>query len=361
MRRWTVPLAISLALALLVGTTAFLFQRAQAPEVTYQTTAPFAADIVKKTVASGAIVPRDEIAVKPRVSGVIQTLHAEPGQRVEAGDLVADIGVIPDSMSLNNAQARLRATDISLSDAKRAHARDKALYDQSALSATALQQSEVTLRLREQERQAAADTLRLIREGAARGGADVNTQVRATIGGMLLDVPVKVGQSVIESNTFNEGTTVAVIADMGDLIFQGTLDESEVGRVREGMPLRITVGALEDEQFSGTLEYISPKGVLDQGAVQFEIRAAVTPPEGRFIRAGVSATADIVLESREGVLAIKESLLQFDEEGPYVEVEAAPQVFEVRRVEVGLSDGINIEVTGGLDDGDAVKGRAEGT
>ena len=360
MRRWLAPLLIIAALALFVGTTAYLYQRAQAPEVTYKTEQPTTTDITKKTVASGAIVPRNEVAVKPRVSGVVKVLHVEPGAVVSAGDLLAEISVIPDSMTLNNATASLRSVSISLSDAERAYARDKSLFDQGALSAAALQQSEVALQLRQQERQAAADTLRLIREGAARGGADVNTQVRATIGGMVLDVPVKVGQSVIESNTFNEGTTVGVIADMGDLIFQGTLDESEVGRVREGMPLRITVGALEDEIFDGTLEYIAPKGVLDQGAVQFEIRAALRPPEGRFIRAGVSATADIVLDQREGVLAIKESLLKFDEEGPYVEVETAEQVFELRRVEVGLSDGIHVEVLGGVTAADKLKGREQG-
>ncbi|MFT4979678.1 MAG: HlyD family secretion protein [Myxococcota bacterium] len=357
MRRWIAPLLVIGALLLFVGTVVFLYQRARVPEVVYLTEPPATADIVKKTVASGAIVPRDEVAVKPRVSGVIQSIAVVPGAIVKAGDLIAVIGVIPDSMSLNNATSSLRRAEISVADARRAHTRDRALAEQNVLSTVALQQSEVTLQLREQERQAAVDTLRLIREGAARGGSDVNTQVRATIGGMVLDVPVKVGQSVIESNTFNEGTTVGIIADMGDLIFQGTLDESEVGRVKEGMPLRITVGALEDERFEGTLEYISPKGVVDQGAVQFEIRAAVRPPEGRFIRAGVSATADIVLDTRTGVLAIKESLLQFDKEGPFVEVEVAPQVFEVRRVEVGLSDGIHIEVLGGVVAGDAIKGR----
>ena len=358
MRRWTSFLLIAFALLLVSGTTVLLFQRAQAPEVTYETASPAIRDITRKTVASGALVPRNEVAVKPRVSGVIDALAVEPGVLVEVGDLLAEIGVIPDSMSLNNATASLRSASISLADAERAYNRDKALFDQDALSATALQRTEVTLQLREQERQAAADTLRLIREGAARGGADVNTQVRATIRGMVLDVPVKVGQSVIESNTFNEGTTVALVADMGDLIFQGSIDESEVSRVRVGMPLRITVGALEDEVFSGALEYIAPKGSIENGAVQFEIRAAIDTPEERFIRAGVSATADIELEKRTAVLSINESLLKFEDGRPYVEVEVSDQIFERRPVELGISDGIYTEVLSGITAEDRLRGRA---
>lgn len=358
MRRWTSILLIVTAVLLIGGTTVFLFQRAQAPEVTYETTSPELRDITRKTVASGALVPRNEVAVKPRVSGVVNALAVEPGAIVEVGDLIAEIGVIPDSMSLNNATASLRTVDISLADARRAYERDKALFDQSALSTAALEQSEVTLRLREQERRAAADTLRLIREGAARGGEDVNTQVRATIRGMVLDVPVKVGQSVIESNTFNEGTTVALIADMGDLIFQGTIDESEVSRVRVGMPLRITVGALEDEVFSGELEYIAPKGSIESGAVQFEIRAAIDTPQDRFIRAGVSATADIELEKRTAVLSINEALLKFEDGRPYVEVEVSEQSFERRPIELGVSDGIYTEVLSGLTAEDRLRGQA---
>ena len=358
MRRWTAPFLIIAALVLVIGTTAFLFRRAQAPDVTYQTHQPEMRDITRKTVASGALVPRNEVAVKPRVSGVVDSLAVEPGAVVAVGDLLAEIGVIPDSMSLNNATASLRAADISLADAERAHERDSALFEQNALSAAELQRTEVTLQLRQQERRAAADTLRLIREGAARGGGDVNTQVRATISGMVLDVPVKVGQSVIESNTFNEGTTVALVADMGDLIFQGSIDESEVSRVRVGMPLSITVGALEDEIFSGELEYIAPKGSSVHGAVQFEVRAAIDTPPERFIRAGVSATADIELEKRSGVLSINESLLKFEDGRPYVEVAVSEQSFERREVALGISDGINTEVLTGLSAEDQLKGRA---
>ncbi|MEL6346571.1 MAG: efflux RND transporter periplasmic adaptor subunit [Myxococcota bacterium] len=348
MRRWTPILVLLTITGLVIGTLVFLYQRSQVPDVVFETEPPERRSIVQKTVATGAIVPRNEVAVKPRVSGVIQSVPVEPGQRVQAGALIAEIRVIPDSVSLNQATTSLRTADINLSDAKRAIERDRALFAQKALSAVELQQSELTLSLRQQERKAAADNLRLIREGAA-SGQDANTRVRATIGGMILDVPVKVGESVIESNTFNEGTTVAVVADMSDLIFQGQIDESEVGRINEGMPLRITVGALENQTVQGTLEYISPKGVLEQGAVQFEIRASLTPPEGVFIRAGVSANADIVLAQREDVLSIREAVLQFDDEGPFVEVETAPQTFEPRRLEVGLSDGIHIEVLSGVD------------
>lgn len=357
MRRWSTLFVMLCALMLIGGTTVTLLRRAQVPVVEYQIEHIETRDIIKKTVASGAIVPRNEVEVKPRVSGVVDAVLVEPGTTVRVGDLLAEIRVIPDDMSLNNATANLRTTEINLADARREHERNQRLFDEQALSAAELQQSEVNLQLRGQEQRAAADTLRLIRQGAARGGEDVNTQVRATIDGMVLDIPVKVGQSVIESNTFNEGTTVAIVADMGDLIFQGTLDESEVGRVQEGMPLHIRIGALDDASFEGTVSYISPRGVITEGAVQFEIRAALTPPEEVFIRAGVSATADIVLDQRQGVPAINESLLQFDAEGPFVEVAVGEQRFEQRRVELGLSDGIYAEVQGGLTEQDAIKGR----
>jgi HlyD family secretion protein len=173
--------------------------------------------------------------------------------------------------------------------------------------------------------------------------------VTSTVDGMVIDVPVKLGVSVTESNNFNPGTTIASVADMGDMIFQGKVDESEVGKVKEGMKLKIKIGAIENQEFDGDLEYIAPKGVQAEGAIQFEIKASIVPREGVFIRAGYSANADIVLERRDKVLAVREALLQFEDEKPYVEVETAPQIFERRDVKVGLSDGLNIEILGGID------------
>ncbi|MFT5686074.1 MAG: HlyD family secretion protein [Myxococcota bacterium] len=338
-----------------IATLAFLYERSQVPDVIFETETAFITDIVEKTVATGSIVPRNEVAIKPRVSGVIESVAVEPGDAVVAGDLIATVAIIPNSLALNNARSALSSAKISLEDARTAMARIQALSGDGAVSSAELQRVEVAFALRQQEHRAASDNLRLIREGAASGGRDVNTEVRATVGGMVLTVPVKLGESVIESNTFNEGTTIAAIADMDDLIFQGAVDESEVGRIQEGMPLNITIGAFKDRTFAGTLEYIAPKGELNEGAVQFEIRAALSAPEGVFVRAGVSANADIVLESRTAVLSVREAVLQFEDEQIYVEVEGAQQVFTRQDITVGLSDGINIEVLGGLSESEQIK------
>jgi len=338
-----------------IATLVFLYERSRVPEVTFETETAFITDIVEKTVATGSIVPRNEVTIKPRVSGVIESIVVEPGDTVTAGDLIATVAIIPNSLALNNARSSLSSAKISLEDARTALERARSLSGDGAVSSAELQRAEVAFALRQQEHQAASDNLRLIQEGAASGGRDVNTEVRTTVGGMVLTVPVKLGESVIESNTFNEGTTIAAVADMDDLIFQGAVDESEVGRIQEGMPLNITIGAFEDQAFVGTLEYIAPKGELNEGAVQFEIRAALAAPDGVFVRAGVSANADIVLESRASVLSIREAVLQFDDGQVYVEIEGAEQVFSRQDITVGLSDGINIEVLSGLSEAEQIK------
>jgi HlyD family secretion protein len=338
-----------------IATLVFLYERSRVPDVVFETETAFTTDIIEKTVATGSIVPRNEVAIKPRVSGVIEAVHVEPGDSVSAGDLIATVAIIPNSLALNNARSALASAKIALEDARTVLDRARSLSGEGAVSSAELQRAQLEFALRQQEQRAASDNLRLIQEGAASGGRDVNTEVRATVGGMVLSVPVKVGESVIESNTFNEGTTIAAVADMDDLIFQGAVDESEVGRIEEGMPLNITIGAFEGKTFPGSLEYIAPKGELNEGAVQFEIRAALSAPEGVFVRAGVSANADIVLESRQGVLSVREAVLQFEGAQVYVELESAPQVFARRDISVGLSDGINIEVLDGLAESDRIK------
>ena len=331
-----------------IVTLVFLWAKAREPEQVFETDVPFRADIVKKTVATGAVVPRNEVAIKSRVSGVVDELLVEPGDAVVAGELMARIRIIPDSVTLNNARSARDSARIGLDEATAELDRGRALFAQQALSRAELERLEVEHRMRTSEYNAAGVNLQLVREGAAGGGGHVSTEVRSTVAGMVLTIGVKEGESVIESNNFNEGTTIADVADMSDMIFQGNVDESEVGKIREGMALDIAIGAALDQGFAGELEYIAPKGQLLDGAVQFEIRAALAAVDGVFVRAGSSATADIVLERRDDVLAVRESVLRFEEGVPYVDVEGGEQEFEARAIEVGLSDGIQIEVLSGL-------------
>lgn len=350
-----------LGLFLFVGflaTLGFLWWKSRDVPVTYAIEKAEIADVVEKTVATGAINPRVEVAIKSRVSGVVSRLAVEPGQIVRAGDLIGEIRVIPDVAALEQAQSAVQAARIGLDDAKRQLERGEQLAGTAAIAGRELDDLRTAYALAQQEYESAQRQLQIVREGATRQTADVSTQVRSTVDGMVLSVDVEAGQSVIESNTFNEGTTIATVADMNDLVFEGQVDESEVGRLKEGMPLEITVGALENRTFAGTLEYISPKGVLEEGAVQFEIKARVEPPDDVFIRAGSSANADIVLDRRDDVLTVEERLVGFDEDGkPYVEVAVGDQQFERRSVELGLSDGIRAEVLAGIDANTELKGR----
>jgi HlyD family secretion protein len=351
-----VPFAIVLAVAaVFAGTLLFLYRKSQRPPVVFETQAPLVTDIVKKTVATGSLVPRQEIEIKPRVSGVIARLHVEPGQAIAKDALIADIQIIPDVLDLNRAESSVGAARISFDNARRELERNRSLFERAVISEAELGRFQVEHDLRKQELDAALSNVALIKNGALRQSKMVSNQVRSTVAGTVLEVPVKVGQSVIESNTFNAGTTVATVADMSDMIFLGRVDESEVGKLREGMALSIQIGAIEGERLRGKLEYIAPKGVVTEGVIEFEIRAAIEPRDGVLVRAGYSANADIVLDRRDKVLAINEGLLQFEDGRPFVEVEIAPQTFEKRPVEVGLSDGIHIEVLGGVDQATKIK------
>jgi HlyD family secretion protein len=349
--------ALTLAAAF-AGTLYFLWRKSEKKPVVYDSSSPFLASIVKKAVATGSVVPRVEVAIKPQVSGIVDHLFVEPGQRVEKGALVARVVIVPDMINLATAESRLNRAGISLENAELEHRRNRDLFDQGVIAAAVLQTYETDLLNAREELAAAEDGLALIRDGARKRSAiTTNTLVKATSAGMVLEVPVEVGDSVIEANTFNDGTTIATVAEMKEMVFEGFVDESEVGKLREGMELLLTVGAIDREQFAATLEYIAPKGVEVEGAIQFEIRAAMELREGHFIRANYSANADIVLDRRDGVLAIQESWLQFDgDEGdPYVEVEVAAQRFERRPIETGLSDGITIQVVSGLREDERIK------
>ncbi len=349
---------LSLVLILIVfgGTLIFLYNKSREKPVTFETRTPFITNVIKKTVATGSIVPRKEIEIKPQISGILEEIYVESGDKVKKDDLVARIRVIPNMISLNNAEARLKLARINLNDAKRELERQYKLFKKEIISAAKYQEYEMAFNSAKEEMDAADNNLQLIKAGVRKNpGEETNTLIRSTIDGMILDIPVKEGKSVIETNNFNAGTTIAVIADMMEMIFQGKVDESEVGKIKTGMDLILSVGAIEKEKFDAILEYISPKGVAEEGAIQFEIRAKMKLKKSHFIRSGYSANADIVLEKKDNVLAINESLLQFEEDRVFVEVENKPQQFTKRYIELGLSDGINIEIVKGLSKKDKVK------
>lgn len=338
------------------GTLWYLWHKAHKPAIVYDTDSAAVSDIVKKTVATGSVIPRKEVAVKPQVSGIIEAIRVEPGHDVKRGDLLATIRVVPNTAALAAAESRVHQAQFRSDDALREFDRLQRLAADGIVSDREFRQATLGKDTGLEELAAAKDSLEVVRRGvAARSGNVSNTSVVATIAGTVLDVPVKEGASVIETNTFNDGTTIATLADMSELIFEGKVDESEVGKLKVGMAIVLTIGALEPAKFDAILEYIAPKGVDENGAIQFKIRAAVKQTTDAVIRANYSANADIVLDRRDQVLAIKESLLQFDKDEAFVEVETAPQHFERRKLKTGLSDGVTIEIVEGLTMDDKVK------
>jgi len=337
-------------------TLVFLYHKSKPKPIVYKTKNPFISNVVKKTVATGSVVPRKEIEIKPKVSGIIETIYIVPGQKIKKGDLLAQIKIIPDMVNLNNAETRVNRAKFTYDDAKQAYDRQKKIYDQGVIPEADFQQVRLSLNNAKEELNSAENNLDLIREGVVKkSGQITNTQVRSTIDGMVLDVPVEEGNQVIESNTFNSGTTIATVADMGEMIFKGKVDETEVGKIHQGMKLMLSIGAIEKEKFDAELEYISPKGKEENGAIQFEIKAKIKLKDNLFIRSGYSANADIVLDHRDSVLCIEEGLIEFKGDSTYVEVEKTPQQYEKRLIKTGLSDGINIEVVKGLTKKEKIK------
>jgi HlyD family secretion protein len=334
----------------------YLYEQSQTPPVEYKTESPEYREIVEKTVATGSVVPRKEIEIKPQESGIIQELYVVPGDMVKKGDLIAKIRIIPEMIQVNSAESQLRIAEMNFRNAEIEFKREKDLYEKGVIPESEFLAQKLKYETAKENKQAAYDHLQLIKEGVTKSmGTQTNTLIRSTVDGMVLDVPVEVGNSVIKSNTFNAGTTVAIVANMGDMIFKGKVDETEVGKIKKGMDLLLTIGALEEDTFTAVLEYIAPKGVEENGAIQFEIKADVKLQNNKFIRAGYSATADIVLERKDSVLSVSEKVLQFSNDTTFVEVEAAPQEFKRRDIKTGLSDGIYIEVLDGLAERDKIK------
>lgn len=356
MKKFVKIFLIVLLAGLFVFTLVFLYQKSRPKPVVYQTKSPFIGNIIKKTVATGSVVPRKEIEIKPKVSGIIETIYIVPGQRIKKGDKIAKIKIIPDMVNLNNAETRVNRAKFNYDDAKQAYERQKKLYDQGVIPETEYLQTRLAYNNSREELTAAENNLDLIREGVVKkSGQTTNTLVLSTIDGMILDVPVEEGNQVIESNTFNSGTTIATVADMGEMIFKGKVDETEVGKLKQGMKLMLSIGAIEKEKFDAELEYISPKGKEENGAIQFEIKAKIKLKDNVFIRSGYSANADIMLDRRDSVLCIEEGLVQFKGDSTFVEIEKTPQQYDKRYIKTGLSDGINIEVVQGLTKKDKIK------
>jgi len=390
-----------------IGLSVYFYQQNKRAPDNFETEKPVIADIVKKTVATGAIRPRQEVHIKPQVSGVVDELFVEAGQMVKKGAQLARIKLVPSEVNINSAQsnvelARLRLQEaqrelerqrdvyrknldveesrVSFENAKQEEERQRKLLEEGVVSqqdynrfkvdleirkaaldnarivaANNIKQFETNVDIRRQELDAAINNLQLLREGASRNSKQVANIVIATLDGMVLDVPVEEGSSVIERNNFNEGTSIAIIANMDNLIFEGKVDEADVGKLRAGMPMELTVGAIESGKFEATLEFISPKGEDEEGTVKFEVRAAVKPTEEIFLRAGYSANADIILDRRQQVVSIKERDVLFESDSTFVEIKTGERQFEKRQVKLGLSDGIQVEVTEGLDTMQQVK------
>ena len=354
-------LAIAAVVALIfIGTFVFLWQKSQPKEIVYSEFAPEQKDLQKTTIITGKIEPRNEVNVKPQISGIIAELMKETGEYVQQGEVIARVKVIPDMGQLSNAESRVRLADINLKQVEKDFARVQNLHEQNLVSDEEFEKSRQQLKQAQEEKAAAVDALQVVRDGVSKSNASASsTLIRSTISGVILDVPVKVGNSVINSNTFNDGTTIATVANMQDLIFRGNIDETEVGQLSIGVPMKITIGALQDLQFDATLEYISPKATESNGANQFEIKAAVAVTADGKIRSGYSANAEIVLAQATQVLSVPESAIEFIGDSTFVYVvkeQGAQKQYERQPVVTGLSDGVNIEIKQGLTADQKVRG-----
>jgi HlyD family secretion protein len=372
MKRTTTVILLIVIVGAFSAALIYLWQKNQEDPIVYQTESPSEQTIVVKTMATGSIVPKEEVLIKPNISGVVDKVFVEAGEYVESGDLIAQIRVIPNVSSLTSAKnniasnrTALETAEINFKTQKAIFDRQKSLFEKGVVSANDFDQvNNSFLQAKQQVEQARIDVQQaqqnydIIKTGTTSGlGNIAQTQVRATVSGMVLDVPIKEGNQVIEANNFNEGTSIASLADIKKMIFEGKIDESEVGKIKEGLPLEITVGAIENIKFDAVLDYIAPKGIAENGAIQFAIKGSLKNLDSTFIRAGLSANASIILDKAENVLAIREALVQYDRktQKPFIEVETGDQEFERRDIELGISNGIFVQVLNGVSEGEKIK------
>ena len=325
--------------------------------IQYETETPFKTNIVRKTVATGKVVPLEEVEIKPQINGIIEKIYVEEGAKLKKGDLIAKVRVIPNEQALASARGRMNKAELDQNNAKIVYDRNKKLYDNGVISQGEFEGFQLSYNQAKQDLINAKNDYSIIQKGYTGQGGSANTNIRATTTGMILEIPVKEGYQVVQSNNFNAGTTIASIADMSKMIFEGKVDEAEVGKLAVGIDIEVGLGAIEKKKFPAKLNFIAPKGTEENGAVQFKIKADVTLDEQYFVRAGYSANADIVLEQKDSVLSIKEALLQFDKktEVPYVEIKTGDQEFERKDLELGISDGINVEIISGVSAEDEIK------
>ena len=361
MKRVGTIITLAIIVILFIAGIRYIYLKDQKDPIVYQTQGPTTETIIKKTMATGSIVPKEEVLIKPNISGIIDEIFVEAGDFINSGDLIAKVKVVPNVSSLNSAKNNINSISTQVETARLAfqnqeniYNRQKGLFEKGVISANEFDTAQLSYdqtQQRYKQEQISLTNARqnydIIKTGTTSGmGAAANTEIRATVSGMVLDVPVKTGNQVIESNNFNDGTTIAIIADVGNMIFEGKVDESEVGKIKEDLPLEITVGAIENKKFYAILDYIAPKGVDENGAIQFEIKGTLNKQDSTFIRAGA-----------DSVMSIKEALIQYDSttKKPYVEVEVGDQKFERKDIELGISDGINVEVITGISEGDKIK------
>ncbi|MBR1386887.1 MAG: efflux RND transporter periplasmic adaptor subunit [Alloprevotella sp.] len=351
---------IVLAAFIFIMTFVFLYKRSQPKEIVYETITAETRTIERTSIVTGTIEPRNEVNIKPQISGIISELLHEAGDKVNAGDIIARVKVIPDMAQLSSTENRVRLSKINLDQAKKEFEREQNLFNEKLVSAEEYEKSRQTYLQAKEEVSAAQESFEIAKNGVSSRQKDVgSTLVRSTVSGLILDVPVKVGTSVIMSNSFNDGTTIATVANMNDLIFKGSIDETEVARLKPGMPMIIRIGALQDQTFSATLEYVAPQVTSGTTAAnQFEIKAAVKLSNDITIRAGYSANAEIVINRQSDVCSVPEGCVSHEDGKNYVYVltKSAPQTYERREVTTGLSDGIHIEVKSGLKPGEKVRG-----
>lgn len=346
---------VGLIVLLFIWTFIFLYGKSQEKPVIYETTTPITTTIIQKTIATGKVIPRREVEIKSQVSGVVEELFFEAGQQINKGDIIARITLAPNMLQINSAESQLEQARLNLQNAAKELQRQKSLKDRKLISESEYQKFVLNYDLLQESVSSAENNLLLMQRGATKKSERVSNLIPATVTGMILDIPFKEGAFIVETSSFGNGSTVAVMADMSDMVFEGLVDEAEVGKIKEGMELDLYIGALPNEQIKAELEYISPKGVSDQGTIKFQIRAAVTLSDNVFLRSNYSSTADIILDRRDEVLAINEANLVIENNRYFVEVETAPQEFEKREIKVGLSDGISIEVIEGLSLADKIK------
>ena len=336
---------------------AFFVKSNSKASITYDTISPFYGTIEEKTVATWTVVPEDEVEIKPQIQGIIDRIVKYEGDYVNQGDLIAVIKVVPNEQSLNSAMGRVKNAELRLNNAELEFNRNEELFERGVISNQDYNNLKLTYEQAAQELRNAQADYQIIKEGSVGGSSSANTNIRATTSGTILEIPVEIGDQVIQSNSFNAGTTIATVADLTKMVFEGKVDEGEVGKLKVGMPLVVSLGAISDKEFDARLRFIAPKGVEESGAVKFKIEGDVTVEDDFTIRAGYSANASLILDRKEDILVMPEALLQFDKvtDEPYVEVEVGEQKFERRDIKIGISDGINVEILEGLTESDKVK------